>query len=96
MCERYIYDQIQLFFDSLLSKYQCGLRKSYSAQHCLISLIEKWNKNVNNGGTFDALLTDLSKSFDCLPHGRLIAKLDVYGFDKIYLKLIYSCLSDRN
>ena len=87
---------MQLFFDSLLSIYQCGLRKSCSAQHCLISLIEKWNKNVNNGGTFDALLTDLSKSFDCLPHGHLIAKLDVYGFEKIYLKLIYSCLSYRN
>ena len=42
--ERYIYDQIQHFFDSLWSKYQCGFRKGYNAQHCLISLIEKWEK----------------------------------------------------
>ena len=75
--ERCIYDQIQLFFDSLLSKYQ--LRVSY---HCLITLIEKWKKIVDNGGAFGALLTDLSKGFDCLPHELLIAKLDAYGFDK--------------
>ena len=29
-----IYDQIQFFFDSLLSKYQCGFRAGYKAQHC--------------------------------------------------------------
>ena len=78
--ERCIYDQIQLFFDSLLSKYQCGFRRGYNAQHCLITLIEKWKKSVDNGGAFVALLTDLSKAFDCLPHKLLIAKLDAYGF----------------
>ena len=91
--ERYIYDQIQLFFDSVLSKYQCGFRRGYNAQHCLVSLIEKWKKSVDNGGAFGALLTDLSKAFDCLPHELLIAKLDAYGFDKSSLKLIYSYLS---
>ena len=48
--ERCIYDQIQLFFDSLWSKYQCGFRRGYNAQHCLITLIEKWKKSVDNGG----------------------------------------------
>ena len=57
--ERCIYDQIQLFFNSLLSKYQCGFRRGYNAQHCLITLIEKWEKSVDNGGAFRALLTDL-------------------------------------
>ena len=93
--ERCIYDQIQLFFDSLLSKHQCGFRRGYNAQHCLITLIEKWKKSVDNGGAFGALLTDLSKGFDCLPHELLIAKLDVYGFDKSSLKLIHSYLSNR-
>ena len=72
---RCIYDQIQLFFDFLLSKYQCGFRRGYNAQHCLITLIEEWKKSVDNGGAFGALLTDLSKDFDCLPHELLIAKL---------------------
>ena len=93
--ERCIYDQIQLFFDSLLSKYQCGVRRGYNAQHCLITLIEKWKKSVDNGGPFGALLTDLSKAFDCLPHELLIAKPDAYGFDKSSSKLIHSYLSNR-
>ena len=93
--ERCIYDQIQFFFDSLLSKYQCGFRRDYNAQHCLITLIEKWKKSVDNGGAFSALLTDLSKAFDFLPHGFLSAKLDAYCFDKSSLKLIHSYLSKR-
>ena len=39
--ERYIYDQIQIYFDKILSKYQCGFCKDYNSQHCLIALIEK-------------------------------------------------------
>ena len=93
--KRCIYDQIQLFLDSLLSKYQCGVRTDYNAQHCFITLIEKWKKSVDNGGAFGALLTDLSKAFDCLPHELLIAKLDVYGFGKSSLKLMHSYLSNR-
>ena len=42
--ERCIYDQIQTYFDKILSKYQCGFRKGYNSQHCLIALIEKWKK----------------------------------------------------
>ena len=93
--ERCLYDQIQNFFENILSKYQCGFRKGYNAQHCLITLIEKWKKGVDNGGSFGALMTDLSKAFDCLSHELLIAKLDAYGFDNKSLKLIYNCLSNR-
>ena len=93
--ERCIYDQIEKYFDDILSKYQCGFRKGYSAQHCLMSLIEKWKESVNSGGAFGALLTNLSKAFDCLPHDLLIAKLNAYGFDKKALKLIHSYLSNR-
>ena len=35
--ERCFYDQIQVFFNSILSKYQCGLQRGYNAQHCLIT-----------------------------------------------------------
>ena len=37
--ERYLYDQIEVFFDSILSKYQYGFRRGYNAQHCLITPI---------------------------------------------------------
>ena len=70
-------------------------RRGYNAQQCLINLTEKWKKSIDNGGAFGALLTDLSKVFDYLPHELLIAKLDTYGFDKGSLKLIHSYLSNR-
>ena len=31
--ERCLYDQIQVFFESILSKYQCAFRRGYNAQH---------------------------------------------------------------
>ena len=42
-----------------------------------------------------AIITDLSKAFDCICHDLLIAKLNAYGFDRNALKLIYNYLSDR-
>ena len=48
--------------------------------------MEKWQKIVESGGTLSALLTDSSKTFDCLSHKFPIAKLDAYGFEILYLK----------
>ena len=39
---------------------------------------------------------DLSKAFDCLPHGLLIAKLRAYGLSEEAVKLLESYLSDRS
>ena len=93
--ERCLYDQIQVFFESILSKYQCGFRRGYNAQNCLMTLTEKWKKSVDNGGALGALFTDLSIAFDYLSHELVIAKLDAYGFDKSALKLVNSYLSNR-
>ena len=40
--ERCLYDQMPEFFDNIFSEYQCGFRKGYSAQHCLLVMTEKW------------------------------------------------------
>ena len=58
-------------------------------------MIEKWKKIVDGGGVFGALLTDLSKTFDCIPHDLIIAKLEAYGFHIDALKLIHDYLSNR-
>ena len=58
-------------------------------------MIEKWKKTVDNRGVFGALLTDLSKAFDCIPHDLIIAKLEAYGFHIDALKLIHDNLSNR-
>ena len=83
------------FFDNFLSKEQCGFRKGYSTQQCLLALLEKWKRAVDSGQMFGALLTDLSKAFDCLDHELLIAKLNAYGFSLPALKLVHDYLSNR-
>ena len=42
-----------------------------------------------------AISMDLSKAFDCINYGLLIAKLEAYGFSRSALKLIYNYLSNR-
>ena len=39
-------------------------------------MIEAAKGLMNKGGHFSALLTDLLKTFDCLLHDLIIAKLD--------------------
>ena len=52
-------------------------------------------KPLDQGGENVALLTDLSKAFDCLPHDLTLVKLCAYRFDKASLGLIHSYLIDR-
>ena len=85
---------IQLY-RSGLSKFQCGFRKGYSTQYCLLSMLEKWKSAVDKGKSFGALLTDLSKAFDCLSHELLLAKLYAYEFSIATLRLIHSYLTNR-
>ena len=43
-------------------------------------MLEKWKGSAGSGKAFGALLTALSKAFDCLNQALLIAKLNVYRF----------------
>ena len=66
------------YFETILSKYQWGFRKEFSAQCCLLAMLEKWKSAIGDKKIFGALLTDLSKAFDWLSHDLLIA----YGWHK--------------
>ena len=93
--ERLMFKQISEYFEPISSKFQCGFRTGYSAQHCLLAMLERWKSAVDNKKTFGALLTELSKAFDCLSHDLLLAKLNAYGFNLPALRLIQSYLSKR-
>ena len=53
-------------------------------------MFKKWTTAVDKGKSFGALLTDLSKAFDCLSRDLLLVKLHAYGFSLSTLKLIHS------
>ena len=60
-----------------------------------MAVIEKFKKSLDQGGDSAALVTDLSKAFDCLPHDPIIVKLHAYGFDKASLGLNHSYFTGR-
>lgn len=51
---------------------------------------------MDNQNYVAAILMDLSKAFDCLPHNLLIAKLKAYGLSEGAVKLLESYLSNRS
>ena len=95
--ERIMQNQIYPYLNKILSKYQCGFWKGFSAQHnYTISVIEKWCQSLDSGGQVAAVLTDLSKAFDYIDNELVIAKLNVDGFDNLSLSFIYLYVSGRN
>ena len=56
--------------------------KGFNAKHCLLAMVEKWRKTLDESGETSAVLTDLSNAFDCIDHILLIAKLNAYGLEK--------------
>ena len=91
--------KLSQFFENILSKYNCGFRKGFGTQlladSCLLAMLEKSKRPVDNSKMFGALQTDILKAFDCLGHELLIAKLNAYGFSLTALKLEHNYLSNR-
>ena len=87
----FLISEIELFLSPFLAAY----RKSCSTQHVLVKMIEEWRENLDKIFFAGAVLTDLSKAFDCIPHDLLIAKLSAYGLSSDSLCYTYSYLKDR-
>ena len=85
-----MYKQLYDYFDVIFSRNQCGFRKGFSVVNCLLPIIEKWRGSLNQSGACAALLTDLSKAFNCLLHELIIAKLYAYEIHMPLLKVINS------
>ena len=57
-------------------------------------MTEKMKVAWDNNKVCAALLTDLSKAFDCLLHDLFIAKLYAFGFDHKFLWVNHAYLND--
>ena len=87
--------QFSTLFENILSNFQCGFKKVYSIQNCILLILDKWKFAVDNSEAFGALLTDLTKAVNCLSHDILIAKLHPYGLSLTSLRLLSDCISNR-
>ena len=81
--------------EKYLNNILCGFRKAHSTQHALFKLLQSWKHELDNGDYIGTILMDLSKAYDCLPHGLIIAKLEAYGLDRCSLNLIFDYLTGR-
>ena len=71
-------------------------RKRFSCNNVIIKCIEEWKMFLDRKEYVGCLLMDLSKAFDCLPHGLLLSKLSAYGLHENACLFIKSYLSDRS
>ena len=94
--ERYLHNKLNSYIHTFLSKFVSAYRKNYSSNHVLMHLIESWKKQLDQNKFVGAVLMDLSKAFDCIPHDLLIAKMHAYGFSLDSLTFFYSYLKRRN
>ena len=44
-----------------LTKYLTGFRKSHSAQHSVLIMLEKWKRGIDNGAYDSALFMDFQR-----------------------------------
>ena len=83
--------QLSNHFDNIFSKFQCGFRKGFSAQNCLLLMIDRWKEAVDSNIVFGAIRTYLSK-VDCICHDLLVAKLHASELSLSTLKMIQDYL----
>ncbi len=50
----------------------------YSIQHALVKLIDSWKYAPDIDNCAATVSMDLSKTFDCIPHGLQIIKMITY------------------
>ena len=93
--ERFLHNQIASFSNEFLSDFISACRKGYSTNHVLISLIENWKTTLDKNLFTGAVLMDLSRAFDCIPHNLLIAKLHAYGLSFDTVTFLNLHLKDR-
>ena len=93
--KKILYKQLSKYFDSLLAANECGFRKGFSSQYCLLVMLEKYKEAIDRENQFWALLINLLKAFDCIDHKLQIAKPYEYGVSSSALNIISSYLKHR-
>ena len=84
------------FNDTLIfsnSQYGCRQKRGYILQ--LLKMFDDWSKFIDSGIPVDAVFLDFRKAFVCVPHKRLLMKIEKLGITGNLLKWISDFLTNR-
>ena len=93
--KRAINSQLPAYFSLHFNPFLSVFLSGYGCQTTLIRIVEDWKQALDKNYCLAAVLMDLSKAFDCLPHDIFIAKLKHYGLTESSLYVISSYLTNR-
>ena len=83
------------YSNSIIPDQQFGFRSKSSCEIALLKATDCWITQVDSGMYVGALLIDLSKAFDSVPHQKLLDELSSIGCDSAALQWFTSYLSKR-
>ena len=86
--ENILNQNIYAHFENIFSKQQTDFCQGFNVQYCLLVTLAKFRKSLDKDGDYAALLTDLPKAFDWIPHDIINSKLHAYNFNVPLLKLM--------
>jgi hypothetical protein len=93
--ESIITDQINEYMSTKFNERLGAYRKGHGCGQVLTLAIDTWKWSLDDNMYVGALLMDLSKAFDAIPHDLLICKMYAYGFSENACKFMLSYLSNR-
>ena len=93
--EKALNAQLTEYFNHHFDIFLSAFRAQYGCQSTLLRVIEDWKQALDQNRYVAAILMDLSKAIDCLPHDLLLLKLKTYGLSENALKLMASYLPNR-
>jgi len=79
----------------IIPQQQFGFRANSSCEIALLHALDGWMRAIDKGDMVGALLVDLSKVFDTVPHQKLIMELADIGCGMLSLAWFANYLSDR-
>ena len=89
------YTNFRIFWNYIFESFNVVSEKKITPE----TVYWPWQKTAKNaldqGKSYGALLTELSKAFNGLPHELIVAKLHACGFSLESLKLLNSYLTDQ-